>query len=46
MTVTPGNGNPITSETRNWLRSVLTDVHFWVPVLVLIGGLVLLSYVR
>lgn len=28
------------------LSSVLTDVHFWVPVVVLIGGLMLLSLMR
>ncbi len=27
---------------RHWLSSVLTDIHFWVPVAVLIGGLLLL----
>jgi hypothetical protein len=31
---------------RNWLASVLTDVHFWVPVAVLIGGLLLLESVH
>jgi hypothetical protein len=46
MTVTPSSGNPTNKETRNWLSSVLTDVHFWVPLLVLIGGLLLLRYVR
>ena len=46
MTVTPSNGNPTNKETRNWLGSVLTDVHFWVPLLVLMGGLLLLRYVR
>jgi lipopolysaccharide export LptBFGC system permease protein LptF len=35
-------------ETNNqaggssWLHSVLTDIQFWVPVAVLIGGLLLL----
>ena len=33
-------------EARNWLTSVLTDVHFWVPVAVLIGGLLLLEYIH
>jgi len=28
------------------LSSVLTDVHFWVPVAVLLGGLLLLSLMR
>jgi hypothetical protein len=33
-------------EPRNWLTSVLTDVHFWVPVGVLIGGLLLLQSIH
>jgi hypothetical protein len=28
------------------LRSVLTDVQFWVPVAVLVGGLLLLEWIR
>jgi hypothetical protein len=31
---------------RSLLICVLTDVQFWVPVLVLIGGLVLLAAIR
>jgi len=46
MTVVPSSGIPTNQEARCWLSSVLTDVHFWVPVLVLIGGLLLLRYVR
>jgi hypothetical protein len=46
MTFTPGSGNPTEKQRRNWLSSVLTDVHFWVPVLVLLAGLLLLRYVR
>ncbi len=33
-------------ESGNWLTRVLTDVHFWVPVAVLIGGLLLLEYIH
>ena len=33
-------------QGRNWLTSVLTDVHFWVPVGVLLGGLLLLEYIH
>jgi hypothetical protein len=33
-------------QTRNWLNTVLTDVHFWVPVAVLIGGLLLLESIH
>jgi hypothetical protein len=32
--------------SRNWLTVVLTDVHFWVPVAVLIGGLLLLESIH
>jgi len=46
MTVTPRSEKPKIKDPRNWLTSVLTDVHFWVPVLVLVGGLLLLRYVR
>ena len=46
MTVTPSSGNPANKQPRSWLKSVLTDVHFWVPVLVLVGGLLLLRCVR
>jgi hypothetical protein len=27
---------------RNRLTAVLTDIHFWVPVVILVGGLLLL----
>ena len=30
----------------NWLGNVFTDVHFWVPVAVLLAGLLLLSSLR
>jgi len=33
-------------EPRNWLSRVLTDLHFWIPVAVLIGGLVLLESIH
>jgi len=33
-----------TSSSR--LSSVLTDAHFWVPVAVLLAGLLLLSFMR
>jgi hypothetical protein len=33
-------------EDRQWLTNILTDVHFWVPVAVLIGGLFLLQFVH
>jgi hypothetical protein len=31
---------------RRWMTSVLTDIHFWVPVAVLIGGLLLLRFIH
>jgi hypothetical protein len=39
------NGNQ-RELARNWWSSVLTDIHFWVPVAVLIGGLILLRAIR
>jgi hypothetical protein len=33
-------------ERRSWVTSVLTDIQFWVPVVVLIGGLLLLTVIR
>jgi len=33
-------------ESRSWLTSVLTDVHFWVPVVVLVAGLLLLKSIH
>ena len=38
--------NGTTDPTRSWVTMVLTDVHFWVPVVVLIGGLLLLRIIR
>jgi hypothetical protein len=35
-----------TDATRSWMTSVLTDIHFWVPVVVLAGGLLLLRFVH
>jgi len=33
-------------QTRSWVTIVLTDIHFWVPVAVLIGGLLLLRFIH
>jgi hypothetical protein len=30
---------------QSWLSLVLHDVHFWVPVAVLVGGLLVLSWI-
>jgi hypothetical protein len=35
-----------TAPRQSALASILTDIHFWVPVAVLIGGLVLLTFLR
>jgi hypothetical protein len=32
-------------HSRNWVGLVLRDVHFWVPVIVLIGGLLVLRWI-
>ena len=36
----------MSEQTQNWITIVLTDVHFWVPVVVLAGGLLLLRFIR
>ncbi|MFN2567127.1 MAG: hypothetical protein ABR499_19185 [Gemmatimonadaceae bacterium] len=33
-------------HSRSWLALILRDVQFWVPVAVLIGGLVVLSAIQ
>ena len=33
-------------RTRSWIASVLTDIHFWVPIVVLAGGLLLLRFIH
>jgi hypothetical protein len=38
--------NGRTEQTRSWVTIVLTDVHFWVPLAVLIGGLLLLRFIH
>ena len=38
--------NPRYENSRGWLASVLTDVQFWVPVAVLVGGLILLRSIH
>jgi hypothetical protein len=32
-------------SNRALLRLVLTDLHFWIPVLVLLGGLAVLRWI-
>jgi hypothetical protein len=31
---------------RRWITSVLTDIHFWVPLAVLMGGWLLLRFIH
>jgi hypothetical protein len=33
-------------EPRSLFRAIATDIHFWIPLLVLVGGLVLLDKLR
>ncbi len=33
-------------NVRGWWASILGDIHFWVPVAVLMGGLLLLRFIR
>jgi len=37
---------PTEPRSPSWLRLVLGDVQFWVPVAVLIGGLVVLNWIH
>ena len=39
-------GRFFVNEKQGMLACVLTDVQFWVPVIVLVGGLVLLEMIR
>jgi hypothetical protein len=32
--------------TRSRAASILTDIHFWVPAAVLLGGLLLLKFIH
>jgi hypothetical protein len=37
--------NTSRDRSRSWLTLVLQDVHFWIPVAVLIGGLLVLRWI-
>jgi hypothetical protein len=37
--------NDSRKRDQSWLSLVLHDVHFWVPVAVLIGGLLVLRWI-
>jgi hypothetical protein len=43
MTSTP---TTTTDRSRNLFRAIVTDIHFWIPVSVLAGGLLLLDKLR
>jgi hypothetical protein len=32
-------------SNRDLLRPILTDLHFWIPVVVLLGGLAVLRWI-
>jgi hypothetical protein len=38
--------NDTTNATSSRLTNVLADIHFWVPVAVLLAGLLLLSFMH
>jgi hypothetical protein len=40
------HGSPTNQPNTSRLASILTDIHFWVPVAVLMGGLLLLRFIR
>jgi len=35
-----------TGSSRSRVASILTDMHFWVPVVVLVAGLLLLRFIH
>jgi hypothetical protein len=35
-----------TDAPRNVFRAIATDLHFWIPLTVLLGGLILLDKLR
>jgi hypothetical protein len=39
-------GSSANQPTTSRLASILTDIHFWVPVAVLMGGLLLLHFIH
>lgn len=38
--------NPTGRIPRKMLGAIITDIHFWIPFLVLVGGFVLLDKLR
>lgn len=35
----------VSERSQNLTKTVLTDVHFWIPVVVLMGGLAVLYWI-
>jgi hypothetical protein len=33
-------------NSNRWLKTILSDIQFWVPVVVLIGGLFVLRWIQ
>jgi len=38
--------NEFSDSQRSWMSSVFSDIHFWVPVAVLLAGLLLLRFIH
>jgi len=38
--------DPINRAPRKLFRAIVTDLHFWIPLTVLLGGLLLLDKLR
>jgi hypothetical protein len=34
------------SNAKSLARAILTDIHFWIPAIVLLGGLWVLDWIR
>jgi hypothetical protein len=41
----PTAQNSASSRPRSWFAVVLRDEHFWIPLVVLVGGLVVLRWI-
>jgi hypothetical protein len=37
---------PTGQTSRGWLVSIFADIHFWVPAVVLLAGLLLLRFIH
>jgi len=40
------NARANSSRMKNMARAILTDIHFWIPAIVLSGGLWVLYWIR